>query len=73
MAATSSRQKRITGRVMHEFKHGELKRSRSGKVKKKRRQPIAIALPAAPGSASGNWETRSASAELAAHVTAQAW
>jgi hypothetical protein len=29
MAATSSRQKRITGRVMHEFKHGELKSGRA--------------------------------------------
>jgi hypothetical protein len=29
--AESSRQKRITGRVMHEFKHGELKSGRGGK------------------------------------------
>jgi hypothetical protein len=44
--AVSSRQKRITGRVMHEFKHGELKRSRGGKggKVKNRRQAIAIAL-----------------------------
>ena len=28
--AESSRQKRITGRVMHEFKHGELKSGRRG-------------------------------------------
>ena len=43
---TSSRQKRITGRVMHEFKHGELKRSRGGKggKVKSRRQAVAIAL-----------------------------
>lgn len=41
--APSSRQKRITGRVMHEFKHGELKSGRAGKVKN-RRQAIAIAL-----------------------------
>jgi hypothetical protein len=44
--ANSSRQKRITGRVMHEFKHGELKSGRGGnggKVKN-RRQAIAIAL-----------------------------
>lgn len=44
--APSSRQKRITGRVMHEFKHGELKSGRGGqggKVKS-RRQAIAIAL-----------------------------
>src|SRR5947207_11014622 len=44
--APSSRQKRITGRVMHEFKHGELKRGRGGKggKVKSRRQAIAIAL-----------------------------
>jgi Family of unknown function (DUF6496) len=44
--AESSRQKRITGRVMHEFKHGELKSGRGGKggAVKNRRQAIAIAL-----------------------------
>jgi hypothetical protein len=44
--APSSRQKRITGRVMHEFKHGELKSGRGGKggKVKSRRQAIAIAL-----------------------------
>jgi hypothetical protein len=44
--AESSRQKRVTGRVMHEFKHGELKsgaQGKAGKVKS-RRQAIAIAL-----------------------------
>ena len=43
--APSSRQKRITGRVMHEFKHGELKSGRGGKggKVKSRRQAIAIA------------------------------
>jgi Family of unknown function (DUF6496) len=49
MTRTSSRQKRITGRVMHEFKHGELKSSRGGKVKN-RRQAIAIALEEAGAS-----------------------
>lgn len=43
MAKESPRQRRITGRVMHEFKHGELKSGRGGKVKS-RRQAIAIAL-----------------------------
>jgi hypothetical protein len=50
--APSSRQKRITGRVMHEFKHGELKSGpsgRAGKVKS-RRQAIAIALEEAGAS-----------------------
>jgi uncharacterized protein DUF6496 len=44
--AQSSRQKRVTGRVMHEFKHGELKSGRGGKAGKvkSRRQAIAIAL-----------------------------
>jgi hypothetical protein len=50
--ATSSRQKRITGRVMHEFKHGELKSGRGGKAGKvkSRRQAIAIALEEAGAS-----------------------
>jgi uncharacterized protein DUF6496 len=44
--AETSRQKRVTGRVMHEFKHGELKSGRGGKAGKvkSRRQAIAIAL-----------------------------
>ncbi len=44
--AESARQKRITGRVMHEFKRGELKSGRGGKggPVKSRRQAIAIAL-----------------------------
>lgn len=43
MAKQSKGQRRTVGRVMHEFKHGELKRGRGGKVKS-RRQAIAIAL-----------------------------
>ncbi len=42
----TTRQKRVTGRVMHEFKHGELKSGsggRAGRVKD-RRQAVAIAL-----------------------------
>lgn len=48
----SFRQKRIAGRVMHEFQHGELKRGRSGKggKVKSRRQAIAIALQEAGAS-----------------------
>jgi hypothetical protein len=52
MPRTSPRQRRTTGRVMHEFKHGELKRGprgRGGKVKS-RRQAIAIALKEAGAS-----------------------
>jgi Family of unknown function (DUF6496) len=50
--AESSRQKRVTGRVMHEFKHGELKSGRNGKggKVKSRRQAIAIALQEAGAS-----------------------
>jgi hypothetical protein len=36
-------QKNTVGRVMHEYKHGELTRGRGGKVKS-RKQAIAIAL-----------------------------
>jgi hypothetical protein len=46
MPRTSPRQRKTTGRVMHEFKHGELKsgrRGKGGKVKS-RKQAIAIAL-----------------------------
>ena len=52
MASTSPRQRRITGRVMHEFKHGELKSGPSGKggQVRSRRQAIAIALEEAGGS-----------------------
>jgi hypothetical protein len=51
MAETAG-QKRITGRVMHEFKHGELKSGPGGKggPVKSRRQAIAIALEEAGAS-----------------------
>ena len=50
--AESARQKRVTGRVMHEFKHGELKSGPGGKGGrvKSRRQAIAIALEEAGAS-----------------------
>src|ERR1700759_2092990 len=46
MPKTSAGQKRTTGRVMHEFKHGELKSGAGGKggKVKSRKQAIAIAL-----------------------------
>src|ERR1041384_932767 len=46
MAKTSPRQRKSIGRVMHEYKHGELKSGRGGKggKVKNRRQAIAIAL-----------------------------
>lgn len=43
MAKQSSGQRKTVGRVMHEWKHGELESSRGGKVKG-RRQAVAIAL-----------------------------
>ncbi|HEX2941112.1 MAG TPA: DUF6496 domain-containing protein, partial [Rhodopila sp.] len=49
MARQNPEQKKIVGRVMHEFKHGELKRGRGGKVKNPR-QAIAIALSEAGAS-----------------------
>ncbi len=52
MARSSPRQRKTTGRVMHEFKHGELKSGRGGaggRVKN-RRQAIAIALKEAGAS-----------------------
>ena len=46
MAKSSPRQRKTIGRVMHEYKHGELKSGRRGKGGrvKSRRQAIAIAL-----------------------------
>jgi len=49
MAKQSSEQKKTVGRVMHEFKRGELRRGRGGKVKNPR-QAIAIALSEAGAS-----------------------
>jgi Family of unknown function (DUF6496) len=52
MPKPSPRQRKTMGRVMHEFKHGELKsgpRGKGGKVKS-RRQAIAIALKEAGAS-----------------------
>jgi len=44
MAQQSKAQKDTLGRVMHEFKHGELKTARGSRKVKKPRQAIAIAL-----------------------------
>ncbi|HEX2942436.1 MAG TPA: DUF6496 domain-containing protein [Rhodopila sp.] len=49
MARQNPEQKKIVGRVMHEFKHGELKRGRGGKVQDPR-QAVAIALSEAGAS-----------------------
>jgi Family of unknown function (DUF6496) len=52
MAKTTPRQRKTTGRVMHEFAHGELKSGRGGKggKVKSRQQAIAIALKEAGAS-----------------------
>jgi hypothetical protein len=49
MAKQSTPQRKTVGRVMHEWKHGELESSRAGKVKN-RRQAVAIALSEAGAS-----------------------
>ena len=43
MAKTTKKQRKKTGRVMHEYKRGTLKSGRGGKVKS-RKQAIAIAM-----------------------------
>jgi Family of unknown function (DUF6496) len=54
MAKESKGQKETVGRVMHEFKHGELETG-TGKSVKSRRQAVAIALNEAGAS---NQESR---------------
>ena len=49
MAKQSTGQRKTIGRVMHEWKHGELESSRGGKVRSKR-QAVAIALSEAGSS-----------------------
>jgi hypothetical protein len=49
MAKQSRQQKKTVGRVMHEFKHGELRSGSGGKVKSPR-QAIAAALSEAGAS-----------------------
>src|SRR3954470_24015379 len=52
MPKSTSRQRRTEGRVMREFKHGELKSGRGGRAGKvkNRKQAIAIALSEAGAS-----------------------
>ncbi len=58
MAKASGSQRKTAGRVMHEFKHGELKSGRAGKAGKvkSRKQAIAIALHE---SGASKYETKS--------------
>jgi hypothetical protein len=50
MAKESEPQKETVERVMHEFKHGELRSGTSGQKVKSRRQAVAIALSEAGAS-----------------------
>ena len=50
MAKQAPKQKSTVGRVMHEWKHGELESGRSGRRVKNRRQAVAIALSEAGAS-----------------------
>ena len=49
-AAQSEPQKETVERVMHEFKHGELRSGTSGRKVKNRKQAVAIALSEAGAS-----------------------
>lgn len=44
MARTDTKTSRKVGKVMHEFKQGELKSGRSGKPVRSRKQAVAIGL-----------------------------
>ena len=62
MPKATAGQKKTTGRVMHEFKHGELKSGPAGKggKVKSRKQAIAIALSEAGESKNDSPTTRRA-------------
>jgi hypothetical protein len=70
MAKTSMSQRKTTGRVMHEYAHGELKRGPRGKGGKvrSRRQAIAIALKEAGAS---RYESKKANRRNLAHTKAK--
>lgn len=73
MAKTTPRQRKTTGRVMHEFKHGELKSGRGGKggKVKSRRQAIAIALNEAGASKYESSETNTKNRRKSAQKEAE--
>ena len=69
MASQESKpQKETVGRVMHEFKHGELRSGTSGKKFKNPRQAIAIALSEAGAS---NQESPAENKERLRHTKAK--
>ena len=61
-------QKETVERVMHEFKHGELRSGTSGQKVKNRRQAVAIALSEAGAS---NQQTPQENKELFRHTKAK--
>jgi hypothetical protein len=64
----SEPQKETVERVMHEFKHGELRSGTSGKKVKSRRQAVAIALSEAGAS---NQQTPKENEEHLRHAKAK--
>ena len=64
----SEPQKETVERVMHEFKHGELRSGTSGKKVKSRRQAVAIALSKAGAS---NQQTPKENEEHLRHAKAK--
>jgi hypothetical protein len=64
----SEPQKETVERVMHEFKHGELRSGTSGQKVKSRRQAVAIALSEAGAS---NQQTPKENAERLRHTKAK--
>lgn len=67
MVKQSSAQKKTMGRVMHEYKHGELE-SGSGKKVKTRKQAIAIGLKEAGAS---KYESKSKNRQNLSHTKAK--
>ncbi|HEX3954145.1 MAG TPA: DUF6496 domain-containing protein [Stellaceae bacterium] len=68
MPRESSAQKKTVERVMHEFKHGELKTARSATKVKSRKQAVAIALHEAGAS---NQESPKTNAKNLRHTKAK--
>ena len=68
MAKSSPRQRRTEGRVMHEFKHGELRSGTSGQKVRNRKQAVAIALSEAGAS---NQQTPKENKEHLRHTKAK--
>ena len=68
MAKETKPQQETVGRVMHEFKHGELRSGTSGQKVKNRKQAVAIALSEAGAS---NQQTPKENEEHLRHTKAK--